>query len=140
MTVEPVIAPTAAPVHQVLEVAFAPDPAIVSQTRRATEAALSGWNIPESITYNAVVAVSELVTNAIEHGGQETALRVHLDEDELHIEVSDGLRKPAELRVADHDEESGRGLCLVALLTERWGTSDDGATTWCTLRVPKEPR
>jgi hypothetical protein len=41
---------------------------------------------------------------------------------------------------ADHDAERGRGLfivdCLATAHGGTWGTSDDGATTWCSLAVP----
>lgn len=123
--------------HRAFEAAFVPDPAFVSSCRRITAVMLRLWEVPEPAVENAVLIVSELVTNAIEYGGTETALRVRLSSNELYLEVSDGSSNPAVLQTPADDDESGRGLYLVALLTDRWGTSDCGTTTWCTLRLPK---
>jgi hypothetical protein len=48
----------------------------------------------------------------------------------LHLEISDqgyGLTEP-QPRVADVEEESGRGLLLVSVLSQAWGvlTAEDG--------------
>lgn len=129
------IAPVTTPpyTHRSIELAFAPEPVFVGRCRRIATATLRLWEVPESVAENAVLIVSELVTNAVEHGGRETALRVRLSETELRIEVTDGNPRPAVLHTPADDEESGRGLYLVALLTDRWGTSDGGTTTWCTI-------
>ncbi|WP_353946458.1 ATP-binding protein [Streptomyces sp. HUAS MG91] len=115
---------------------FASDPGFVSRSRRITAASLRHWKVPTAIIDDAVLIVSELVTNAIEHGGRDTVLRIRLQGDDLCIEVADGKQTPAVLQTPTEDSESGRGLFLVALLTDQWGTSDGGATTWCTLRIP----
>ncbi|WP_246564917.1 ATP-binding protein [Streptomyces roseirectus] len=61
---------------------------------------------------SAVLAVSELVTNAIRHGGDEpVGLRVVPSAGALRIEVTDGCPTPAEARIAAVDDESGRGCC-----------------------------
>ncbi|MBU6529682.1 ATP-binding protein [Streptomyces mayonensis] len=131
-------APAFAPSQRSFEVSFEPAPAFVSPCRRITTASLRRWGVPEAVIDNVVLVVSELVTNAIEHGGSNTALRVCLNDGELRIEVADGNQSPATLQDPADDDESGRGLYLVALLAELWGTNDAGATTWCTLRLPSE--
>ncbi|MFE2034420.1 ATP-binding protein [Streptomyces scopuliridis] len=60
----------------------------------------------------------------------------HLGE-EVRIEVTDSSPTPARMRPADHDDESGRGLFLVAELAWTWGVSNNGTTTWAILRDPE---
>ncbi|MFF1678433.1 ATP-binding protein [Streptomyces sp. NPDC058256] len=87
----------------------------------------------------ALLVVSELFTNAIEHGeGQPVGLRVMHLAGELHIAVSDGNPTPAKLQTAGVDDESGRGLLLVSAVSKEWGVSDDGMTTWCVLAPTEE--
>ncbi|MFF8605656.1 SpoIIE family protein phosphatase [Streptomyces sp. NPDC015346] len=77
------------------------------------------------------LVVSELVTNALRYGGAPMRLRLIRDQS-LICEVSDGGHTSPHLRRAGQDEEGGRGLFLVAQLTERWGTryTPDGKTIW----------
>ncbi|WP_411150131.1 ATP-binding protein [Streptomyces sp. A30] len=118
------------------DVAFTSNPACVSRARRITRAFLSLWNVNGELAENIVLAVSELVTNAIEHGTGDVGLRVRYPDGELRIEVTDDNPAPAELRPADDEDVSGRGLFLVAVLARKWGVSGDGRSTWCVFRVP----
>lgn len=120
------------------EVAFPPARLRIGHMRRITAAFLGFWDIGGQLAENSVLAVSELVTNAVEHGEGDVALRVRYADNELHIAVTDGSPVPADLRAPDDDDDSGRGLFLVAVLAHTWGTSDDGKTTWCLLRAPVE--
>ncbi|MFZ3572282.1 ATP-binding protein [Streptomyces sp. BH097] len=134
------IAPVSTPpyAHRAIELAFAPEPVFVGRCRRIATATLRLWEVPEPVAENVILIVSELVTNAVEHGGTETVIRVRLSENELRVEVTDGNPRPAVLHTPADDDESGRGLLLVALLTDRWGTSDGGTTTWCTILLEGE--
>jgi anti-sigma regulatory factor (Ser/Thr protein kinase) len=85
---------------------------------------------------DAELIVSELTTNAIKTTGRPIALALRSDRRALVIEVWDALDEPP--RPAPHaiDAESGRGLEIVALLSDRWGTfrSDDGGkVVWVLL-------
>lgn len=89
-----------------------------------------------------MVIISELLTNALLHSGTtEISLNITVQDGALHITVGDGMPGAAEPREAGADAESGRGLALVEALVEEsggtWGTSADGATTWCLLSVPE---
>jgi len=79
---------------------------------------------------NAVLAADELFVNAVKHGspdpGGTITVTVEYTERELRVTVAD--RSPAlpRLRTADGAEESGRGLAIVAALTDDWGIAPAG--------------
>jgi anti-sigma regulatory factor (Ser/Thr protein kinase) len=119
------------------EVDFLPAEHRIGQMRRITSAQLRHWDLT-TLTDDATLAVSELVTNAIKHSkGQPVGLRVRRSAYELRIEVTDGTAAPARLRSAGVADENGRGLFLVAALAKEWGVSKDGKTTWCVFRIPE---
>lgn len=65
------------------------------------------------------------MTNAIRYGSGPVQLRLIL-EDALICEVSDCSDTYPRLRRAYDDDEGGRGLFLVAQLSQRWGTRPTG--------------
>ncbi|MFH8466017.1 ATP-binding protein [Streptomyces sp. NPDC017991] len=116
-------------------VAFTPDECRVAHMRKITAAHLRLWRVPKSTAENVILAVSELVTNGIQHGYGAVGLKAICVDGELRVEVTDGNPAPARLAQADDDDLSGRGLFLVAVLAHNWGVSDDGHTTWCAFRL-----
>jgi hypothetical protein len=64
-------------------------------------------------------------------------LRMILD-GALTCEVSDGSKAGPHMRCADPYDEDGRGLLLVARLTERWGIrrTRTGKTIWAQQPLP----
>lgn len=112
----------------------------VRELRRIGAIQLRRWRLPELIE-TASVLISELVTNALEHGtGGEISFSVAYREDEVRFEVADGSPDAPVLRCAGPDDESGRGMLLVSALADAWGTSDDRTRTWCVLAVHQETR
>lgn len=75
--------------------------------------------------------VSELVTNAIVHGGDgEFEVRVEVDDDAVRVAVSDrGNGFVPHPRALDSDEIGGWGLYLVEQLASTWGVSAGERTT-----------
>jgi anti-sigma regulatory factor (Ser/Thr protein kinase) len=88
--------------------------------------------VPAPVALDAALVVSELVTNAIRYGAPPIQLRLIRDQT-LICEVSDGSSTSPHLRRAHQDDEGGRGLLLVAQLTQRWGSRQTtrGKTIWC---------
>lgn len=121
------------------EAAIDPDPVYVADIRHTTALVMRQWDMPEGVVDDVLLVVSELVTNAIEHGRGSVRLRVCHDEGELRIEVTDDNEAAAQLGTVSEDGESGRGLLLVAVLSRDWGVSDDGRTTWATFRLWRKP-
>ncbi|WP_280882860.1 ATP-binding protein [Streptomyces pseudovenezuelae] len=108
------------------------DRAAPRRARAIVRAGLRYWGWPELIE-SADLLVTELVTNAFEHGLGDVGLRVYLTDTHLLIEVQDGSPQLPVLGNAALDDEAGRGLFLVASTTDDWGISPDGTTTWCSL-------
>ncbi|WP_308407008.1 SpoIIE family protein phosphatase [Streptomyces sp. AC555_RSS877] len=96
------------------------DPAVVSRARAAVTEQLAAWGL-EDLAFCTELIASELVTNAIRHATGPVQLRLLRDR-ALICEVSDGSSTSPRLRRARTEDEGGRGLFLVAQLTERWGT------------------
>ena len=94
---------------------------------------------------DAALVVSELVGNALRHGRPRAdgTLLVSwvLDGHRLRVEVTDGggFTRP-ELRPATANEMavSGRGLAIIDMLAEAWGSHSDasGTTVWALVPAP----
>ncbi|MGW7327643.1 SpoIIE family protein phosphatase [Streptomyces sp. NPDC054840] len=112
------------------------EPTAAARAREITAATLAEWGLDE-LAFTAELVVSELVTNAYRYGGAPVVLRLIRDGC-LICEVSDGSSTSPHLRRARSTDEGGRGLFLVAQLTERWGTryASDGKTVWTELLLP----
>ncbi|MEW2399697.1 SpoIIE family protein phosphatase [Streptomyces sp. NPDC046862] len=112
------------------------DPAMVATARRHASEQLTLWGLDEAAFVTELV-VSELVTNAIRYGGSPIQLRLIRDRS-LICEVSDASSTSPHLRRARTYDEGGRGLLLVAQLTDRWGTrpSGTGKTIWAEQSLP----
>ncbi|MFJ5774060.1 SpoIIE family protein phosphatase [Streptomyces sp. NPDC093094] len=115
------------------------DPVAVSWARRFTGERLAAWELEEP-AFTAELVVSELVTNAIRYGRGPIRLRL-IRTDTLTCEVFDASSTAPHLRRARAFDEGGRGLLLVAQLTERWGTRQgrEGKAIWAELPLPAGP-
>ncbi|WP_407554945.1 SpoIIE family protein phosphatase [Streptomyces sp. Pv4-95] len=105
-------------------------PEAAGRARALTTEQLERWGL-EEMAYTAELIVSELVTNAYRYADGEITLRLIRDRS-LICEVTDSSSTSPHLRRARNTDEGGRGLFLVARLTERWGTryGRDGKTIW----------
>ncbi|MEU9592969.1 SpoIIE family protein phosphatase [Streptomyces sp. NPDC048193] len=112
------------------------DPAAVSEARRFAADVLADWGL-EEMSFTTELAVSELVTNAIRYGRSPVQLRLIL-QSTLTCEVSDAGSTAPHLRRARVFDEGGRGLLLVAQLTERWGARHgrEGKVIWAEQTLP----
>ena len=81
--------------------------------------------------------VSELVGNVIRHAKGPIRLRL-LRSRSLICEVYDGSLTTPRIRRAAYSDEGGRGLHLVAALSQRWGARylGDGKCIWTEQDLP----
>ncbi|MFJ9862379.1 ATP-binding protein [Streptomyces albogriseolus] len=112
----------------------------VGMARRLTAARLRYCGL-EALVDDAKLIVSELVTNAIQHGdGDQITFTMTVRDGFLSLAVHGETPGRPVVRNAPEDAECGRGLflvdCLASVHGGTWGTSDDGTTTWCCLAVP----
>ncbi|MEU1473762.1 SpoIIE family protein phosphatase [Streptomyces sp. NPDC005760] len=112
------------------------DPSIVADARAQATRQLTAWGLEEAAFVTELV-VSELVTNAIRYGAVPIGLRLIRDRT-LICEVSDASNTAPHLRRARTYDEGGRGLHMVAQLTQGWGTRQgpQGKTIWAEQSLP----
>jgi anti-sigma regulatory factor (Ser/Thr protein kinase) len=104
------------------------DPLALSarRARRFVAETLQAWGevTNAELVDVATLLVSELVTNAVVHAGSAALVVISpADGDDgcLRVEVYDEGDDPPTLRPFDNDATSGRGLALVAAMSDRWG-------------------
>ena len=68
---------------------------------------------------DAVLAISEMVTNAVRYAPGACTLAIHLDERRIDIRVTDTSRTVPEARTARYDGSGGFGLHLLRALAGR---------------------
>ncbi|MGW2331179.1 ATP-binding protein [Streptomyces sp. NPDC001700] len=107
----------------------------VPGVRARVQKALADWGIDAALADDVTLSADELVSNAIKHCRVSYAvieISVSTQDAWLLLEVSDpdGDRVP-ELRIADSEAETGRGLFMVSKLADEWGHESRGATAKC---------
>lgn len=118
-----------------------------SSVRRELVVDLTTSDVPPEVVDDAALVMTELVGNAVRHGSPLpdgcVCVSWELGECTLHLEVRDGgaaRDEPVSRGPVPATSESGRGLAIVSLLAERWGTMpDDGEGTgvFADLDVPR---
>jgi anti-sigma regulatory factor (Ser/Thr protein kinase) len=123
-------------------IALPRSPSSVGAARRFITARTAAWSFPEPAADQLVLIGSELVTNAVLHARTELTLTLELREDRVRISVKDRSQAPATLRHYRPDALTGRGLGVVAALSDRWGvsTAPDGKVVWAELRANGDHR
>ena len=101
-------------------IALPRSPSSVGAARRFITARTAAWSFPEPAADQLVLIGSELVTNAVLHARTELTLTLELHEDRVRISVKDRSQAPATLRHYRADALTGRGLEVVAALSDRW--------------------
>jgi anti-sigma regulatory factor (Ser/Thr protein kinase) len=92
-----------------------------------------------SVLDTAQLLVSELVTDALQHGRPPITLHIScVEEAGLQIELTDTAPGLPVLREHDLAAAHGRGIALVDMLSDDWGIrpGDQGKRIWFRLRQP----
>ncbi|WP_405793432.1 ATP-binding protein [Streptomyces sp. NBC_01506] len=109
-----------------------------AHARRKAAGVLEKWRLPRATVDDAVLVVCELVTNAIRHGRSPVHIALHRGDGALTIRVSDHGRVAYPAKGIDLDPctESGRGLSIVAALSQAHGYEGGHSTTfWAQLHT-----
>lgn len=108
----------------------------VRAARRVVTEAV-GDVLPAGELEGVLLATSEVVTNAVEHGAPPIDLRVDAAAERVRIEVRDASPLPPRTRDDEPapSEVRGRGMTIVERLTDRWGVEPcaDGKAVWFEL-------
>jgi serine/threonine-protein kinase RsbW len=113
----------------------------VGRAREALKAQLAAWHVAGEPADIAELLLSELVTNAVQAPtppGREIGVRFALTPDTLRVEASDTSDRQPTPRLAEVDDERGRGLALVEALSDDWGVRPRavvGKTVWAILKL-----
>lgn len=120
--------------------------AVFPRTRRATTEArdwlgrvLTG-RVSEPQVRDAVLVLSELVSNVVRHGAGDPVVRVDVGADgTVRVAVTDVGRARPVLQPIDPHRVGGVGLRVVDELCSAWGVtpSPNGKTVWATISPPR---
>ncbi|MFF4319527.1 ATP-binding protein [Streptomyces sp. NPDC001568] len=97
----------------------------------------AGVSLDSVTAADALLVTSELITNAIRHGGGITSLRTVLVDGALHLAVSDANPHAPFARPAEPEHPGGFGWPLIQRLAERVeiSPSADGKTITIVMRL-----
>ncbi|MFE9293727.1 ATP-binding protein [Streptomyces niveus] len=128
-------------------------PSAASCARSFARYTLRWWDVTH-VMDDALLVVSELVTNAVKMNGPKTpeqkwsdvkaehflGVQIRIVDMNLYVEVWDGGNEVPATKTPAADDEGGRGLLLVQSLARRWGTfrpSAGGKIVWAELPLIK---
>lgn len=104
--------------------------------------ALRSDGVPEPVVDDVVLVASELVGNAVRHAQALPAGRLAITWDRradgITLSVTDGggWQLPR-MRTAGHHDTRGRGMSIVAALTDSWGVTRGPGTVTVWAHVPE---
>lgn len=103
-----------------------------ARAREQVSALLRRWHVRDDTRHNAMLLVSELVTNAVRYATGPITVRLIRAGHGLLCEVGDTGNGRPRLRRAGLLDDGGRGLIIVHRLTTRWGVrwTDTGKVVW----------
>lgn len=115
--------------------------AAVASARRFTESWLAQWELSH-LTDTMNLLVTELVTNAVVHGGTQADLKLLFDSGRLRVEVRDGNSATPKVKKYSTTATTGRGMQIVDALADCWGTKNEGhgKVVWLEYKVQQRPR
>lgn len=134
------------PGHDRAELSLPPDPRSASSGRAFVRAELLRRGADEAAADTATALISELVTNVVLHAHTRCLVLVEsAGPREVRVSVVDG--SPARVRQQAYGlrQSTGRGVRLVAVLSEDWGVvpstevSPAGKSVWFTVPLYTDP-
>jgi anti-sigma regulatory factor (Ser/Thr protein kinase) len=123
------------------EIQELPLPADTSAPGVARAFVRNRWpQLGEEVIDDVMLIVSELASNAVQHGQPEIELRIRVEPFSVDVSVLDhgATVPPREIAAPDETATSGRGLSIVDRLASDWGVEPfdggSGKTVWARLQ------
>ncbi|MER5437142.1 ATP-binding protein [Streptomyces sp. NPDC002790] len=115
-------------------------PSRIGQVRRIVSAQLRYWHLDPLIEM-AALCVTELLTNVHRHAEPDKLCTVEIEllSGTLTVSVHDHDPRLPEVRDADPLATCGRGLAMIAAVSDSWGVrphGEDGKVVWFALPAP----
>lgn len=115
-------------------------PSRIGQVRRIISAQLRYWHLDPLID-QAALGVTELLTNVHRHAQPDKSCTVEIELllERLTVSVHDHDPRMPTVREPSSSSTSGRGLALIAAVSESWGVRPRGGAgkvVWFTLPAP----
>ena len=110
-------------------------PTLARARDRATTV-LQRWGVTDRDSISDVLVVlSELVGNAFRYGGAVVAVHLDRRSDGIVVSVIDTSPAFPQPRDANDDDETGRGMRLIAAMTSAWGSEPTavGKRVWAVI-------
>jgi anti-sigma regulatory factor (Ser/Thr protein kinase) len=110
-----------------------PHPTSVGAARRFVRDVLMSRQIADGVVSTVELLTSEVVTNAIVHGGSGPQLVVQLGDGVVRVAVRDMSPELPVRRLGRIDDSSGRGVVIVEELASAWGVEQErggGKQVW----------
>ena len=128
--------------NETVDVPLPQDLTAPSVARRAVRRLLDRWRL-QDVLEPVLLAVSELVTNALRHGRPPVALRLEHRDHGVTVDVHDGSRDLPGTPAPEQPDgaESGRGLGIVEAMAAETGVEDvpnNGKSVWARFE-PERP-
>lgn len=117
------------------ELALPADPSAPSHVRRWLRSVLAARGM-DAIVDQALLPATELVTNAVLHARTPVTVALEVHPDAVRVEVRDECPVLPAAHHAQPDAATGRGLALLAAMTDGWGVRSEkqGKAVWFELR------
>lgn len=116
----------------------APPTEAIPASRDRVAVVLAEWGLTGAAVEPTLLVVTELLSNAIEHGRGPVSLSIELGDALVHVEVRDAAPEHPRRRPPDPRRPRGRGLQLVEGVSAQWGWTNDSAGKVVWADVPTE--
>jgi anti-sigma regulatory factor (Ser/Thr protein kinase) len=118
---------------------FPPSPHAPGMARRVIGELFESWALDDALQVDAKVLVNELVSNAVDHAGNDVVLELDVVASDgwLRVGLADGSTIRPVVRELDHSAPRGRGMQIVSELAHRWGSEElrGGKRVWFELHA-----
>jgi anti-sigma regulatory factor (Ser/Thr protein kinase) len=124
-----------------VRISLVPAPGSVKAARDAAAQLVRGCDPSDEFVHALKLVVSELMTNAVEHGSSTARIHLALSlyRDHAHVSIHNLGAGLDMTRLRNGRPDRGRGLEIVAALSDRWCIDSGPSGTTMTARVPRAP-